>query len=425
MYIPFSEKQNTVQESRREAPLVIPTESSSNPKKGAALKGASSEESSLSFRKCAESKGASEAGALARPSKWVMLRRVRKALMGSTTPKGGEWRVLSCHHAVLGDNVAVYRSVTNRGSGSLRGLMVCGSVWNCPVCNSRITEQRKVEINKAHEAHVVAGGECQMVTLTNPHTRMDKLSDTVRLQGLALEKLRSGGAYKKLRESYGCVGTIRTLEATWGEANGWHPHVHDLWFTDKLSEERKYQLRVDVYTLWSKACVKVGLPCPSFEHGVDVRTAFSPAEYFLKFDRPHKWSAGSELTKANSKTGTPGRYTPYDLLNIGRDDLFREFCTVFFGKAQLYWSTGLKKRFGIEEVSNEQAAEQEDIHNENTGELVAYISKPLWKLIRSHKEELREAIIQSAVSSGLEGLLLLLPVFGLPVSLRGQTLHPS
>ena len=41
----------------------------------------------------------------------------------------------------------------------------------------------------------------------------------------AAKKMREHRDYKHLRELFDVVGSIRALEVTHGNANGWHPHL--------------------------------------------------------------------------------------------------------------------------------------------------------------------------------------------------------
>jgi hypothetical protein len=57
------------------------------------------------------------------------------------------------------------------------GLMICGSVWICPVCASKISERRRAELKRASTAYRESGGNLTMLTLTFSHSRSDRLAD--------------------------------------------------------------------------------------------------------------------------------------------------------------------------------------------------------------------------------------------------------
>jgi hypothetical protein len=67
------------------------------------------------------------------------------------------------------------------------------------------------------------------------------------------------------------------------------------------------------------------------------------------------------MTKGHTKRAIHGE-TPFDFLRAFLADkadkvaaaLFREFALTFKGKRQLFWSPGLKARFSVEDVTDEQ-----------------------------------------------------------------------
>ena len=78
-----------------------------------------------------------------------------------------------------------------------------------------------------------------------------------------------------------------------------------------------------------------------------------------------KWGAAEELALSGRKSGRAGR-SPFQLLADYSDAgdkragaLFAEYAAAFKGRRQLVWSPGLKKRAGIDEVSDEAAAEMQ------------------------------------------------------------------
>ena len=243
------------------------------------------------------------------------------------------------------------------GKAHYSGLQSCGSVWTCPVCSSKISERRRLEVSKGiSQAHRM-GWESLLVTLTFPHSRTDNLKELLRKQSLASRLFKERAAYKRMRKEYGIKGTIRALETTHSDVNGWHPHLHELWFIERgLSI---YKLRKQLYEAWSKACIDAGLECPSIANGVDVRGGDFAADYVSK------WGMDYEIAKAHVKKGKKGASrSPFQLLvdyeqgDMQAGALFREYAEAFKGKRQLVWSKGLKKLFGIEQKSDKEVLEE-------------------------------------------------------------------
>jgi hypothetical protein len=180
----------------------------------------------------------------------------------------------------------------------------------------------------------------------------------IKAESKAIQWMTGHRAYKRLHEELCLVGTIRAREITYGEIHAWHPHIHDLWLINAdITPELIADIEERVWQLWQKACAKFDLPAPNREHGVNVSIAFSPADYLSKFGRDTKWGTARELTKANSKSGAEGRYTPFDLLRgdvpidkAKAESLWREYADATYGATQISWSRGLKGAMGIGQV---------------------------------------------------------------------------
>ena len=267
-------------------------------------------------------------------------------------------RVCKCGKVPTSSNVKVLKHL-DTGKAHYSGLQTCGSVWSCPVCSSKISERRRLEISTAVEKWTKQGGEVLLVTLTFPHSRDDNLKDLLLKQSEASKKFKGRYAYSKhLRSFYGIKGTIRSLETTYSEANGWHPHLHELWFVNRgfsIVELRNY-----VYDAWSRACKDSGLDLPSIANGVDIRSGDFAANYVAK------WGLDYEIAKSHIKKGkgkkskTPFQFLDeYDNGDMQAGALFREYAEAFKGKRQLFWSRGLKEFFDIEAKSDKEVLEEQ------------------------------------------------------------------
>lgn len=247
------------------------------------------------------------------------------------------------------------------------GLQTCGSVWACPVCAAKIAERRRSEIVMAMEQHRATGGAVQLLTLTTPHTRHDKLSELLEMQSKALQGFLRDKSVKKVFSEMGYIGQIRAWEGTHGRKganNGWHPHFHFLQFVKFAGHPASLDdWKMRLYVRWSVYCQKAGLGTPSFSHGIDLQDGSFADRYVSK------WGLEDEMTKAHIKRAKEGGETPFDLLRACLADpedhqaayLFREFVTCFKGKRQLSWSNGLKARFYLDDKTDEElAAEKEE-----------------------------------------------------------------
>lgn len=298
-------------------------------------------------------KSAAASSAL-RAEKYALQSSARQLRRGFPVSRCLRWSIPKRH-------ISIYHS-PEFNKAHYSGLETCGSVWECPVCASKISERRGVEVHTAIALHRAAGGEVLLGTFTSPHYFGDALPPLLDGQLRAMRAMWSYRATKRYLESIGCIGTIRALEVTHG-VNGWHPHHHVLFFVRSGLDLDMVKLKL--YEFWSTACRLQGLPMPSFKHGVDVRNGDEAQKYVTK-GMQGKWGLEQEVTKGHIKKGRAESRTPFDLLRSYKAGdkqagaLFVEYAESFKGKRQLVWSPGLKGLFSIGEVSDLELADREE-----------------------------------------------------------------
>jgi hypothetical protein len=226
------------------------------------------------------------------------------------------------------------------------------------------------------------GGVVLAVALTFRHERGDDLADILSRFLAALRAMQSGAPWVRFRKDWGVNGVIRSIECTWGLANGYHPHVHFLFFIDRpqtlnrmtgeLIPVADWSPDVNgfhdaIYDRWQMVAERHGFTM-SDEYGVKVQTTASfdaavVAEYVAKHGyepERRRWSAAHEVTKGHVKRGKPGRLSPWDFLRrfVAAQTpeersvwaaRWREYLAAFRGMAQLRWSRKLRERLGLEE----------------------------------------------------------------------------
>lgn len=265
----------------------------------------------------------------------------------------------------------------------------CGSVWTCPTCSPKINMERQKDIQNSYNAFATQKVfDSMMVTLTIKHGFSDALKVTLSQMKEAFRLLQQTQTYKKIsgysstkqvnkiktkkivKSTLDFAGRICSTEITYG-ANGWHPHMHQLWFFDrKLSDQEIEQLRADLFKEWEKACLSVGLPAPleflkDRAIGVDVRRALSAAQYLAKFGSERHWGPEKEMASSHSKKAKFSGRTPFQILfdSLNGDekssDLFLDYSYATLGKHQLEFSSGLKKR--LEKLGVDLDRTDEDI----------------------------------------------------------------
>lgn len=288
------------------------------------------------------------------------------------------------------------------------GLMVCGSVWACPVCASKISERRRQELKVAFKTHLDAGGFCTMVTLTFSHSARDKLTDMLVGLGKAMQIFSRGKRHDNFRKEIGLIGKIRAFEITYG-GNGWHPHIHLLLMHEKEIDPWEFpEFEDKLYSMWSGACAKSGLET-SREHGLKMHDAAEASTYIGKWgdimDKP--WGTDSEMTKSNIKKGREGNITPFDMLRVIVNDgdleyesKFREYVLATKGKQQLVWSPGLKNKYCIDEKTDEEVS----LEKIEEADLLGRLSWQEWKFIL-HKN-LRYELLKEIEIHGYERAII-------------------
>jgi len=324
-------------------------------------------------------------------------------------------------------------------------LTVCGSVWTCPVCASKISEHRRNELSLIFNEHLGIeydeNGEngkrvrnldngVFFLTLTVPHNKYTDLSLLMAQIRDANKFMTQHRQYKKLMKEIGCIGQVKALEVTYSDKNGWHPHYHILIFVDKHEEifsgnsdkngKQKHSaygkhIKDAICDLWDRACIEADFAKRIDKKAQDLRDGSYAKEYISKFGIEH------ELTKWHLKQGNKS-LTPFQMLDVyltSEDDeevrkvagLFNEYAKCFKGYHQLRWTPGLKARFQIEDSSDEEIAETID----ETDPLIAHVTLSQWKIVLKsiHKHgfikykkdvDARSELLWRALSGGQESV---------------------
>src|SRR5260370_4419014 len=118
-----------------------------------------------------------------RSVKWQM-QRTAEALLPNE-------RVAFCMRRLQASTVDVLYS-PSRQSAHYRGLMVCGSIWVCPLCAAKISERRRMELEQAIGRCTANGGAVYLVTYTLSHQRYDTLSTLLQAFLGAKRRIRQG-----------------------------------------------------------------------------------------------------------------------------------------------------------------------------------------------------------------------------------------
>jgi hypothetical protein len=268
-------------------------------------------------------------------------------------------------------------------------LMVCGSVWFCPVCASKITERRRAELEQGNRNWK---GSIFLTSFTQQHSRQDDFGELTNDLIEGLRSLRSGRWYQTFEKKYGIVGDVNSLDATVSQAAGWHPHKHFLFYStlpaDQLDREA---IETELST--------------RFIHIMEKRGRYVSAVYGVKVETPcdsqdekdqalklyvAKWGLEAEIAKGPVKNGRVENgvqhYSPFQLLELaGMGDKqaaawFIEYAKVMKGRKQLVWSRGLRELLGLNRVekSDEELAQEAQSEGDV---LLAQLNLTQWRVV--------------------------------------------
>jgi hypothetical protein len=272
-------------------------------------------------------------------------------------------------------------------------------VWCCPVCAAKVSEKRRVELEAGITGHRANGGVVLLVSFTVAHGIGDDLPLLLQRFTAAERSMKRSGGYGRLKGRVGLVGTVRALEVTYGQAHGFHPHVHALYFVAADTDVTTFT--AELFRLWQHAAEGQGLTMNG--RGLDVRATVGAVGAYVA-----KWGVAAELTNASAKGGRVGRFSPWELLahfaatgETWARDRFRDYAGAFKGRHQLTYSPGLKAVLGLDSEAEKTDAELAAAI-EHGAVWVGELSPEAWALIVRH--EARAMVLNAVVAGGWQAV---------------------
>lgn len=345
---------------------------------------------------------------------------------GEKRPVKKPYRVKSCLFAVrsVADGVKVRK--TDKGA-AFSGLQVCGSVWHCPVCAARITNQRRKEIFEVIVAARLQGYKPILVTLTARHRLYNRLEDQLEAMLEAHRSLWRGMPAERLKERFSILGVIRNLEVTFGRRNGAHPHMHLLVFVPQ--DVQLSAFAEAMRPMWERAARKHGLTMNG--RGFDATDASSKVAWYLAkyeydpspetlkaWDDGRYWNEADELARWHTKRGKRGadvqvwglddHFSPWQLLeyfeatgDVEAGKLFQRYMRVFHGKQQIHGLGPLRRKLGLAEMLTDQEAAEQD-EEEATALLEVLLTTQQWLRVRDR--DARTQLLEIVEQKDSEGI---------------------
>jgi len=280
------------------------------------------------------------------------------------------------------------------GRASYAGLETCGSVWSCPVCQSRIAAERSNQISAALRHHLAqpGGTSAAMLTLTMRHNDRQSLAELWDHLSDAWRASVRGKEWDRDRDRWGVLGSTRIVEVTHGE-NGWHLHIHALLFFSATPEAAELQaLGERVFGRWATRLTNRGMAAPIMTSGgLDVRPIYAAKDaalYLAKVDGTSGVAPdAAALEMAHSQTKTLGGRSQWQLLGAARAGdaealkLWHEWEKASKGRRFLIWSQGKGKAWRAILNARGLVRSDEEIAADDSPEalIVGFIPRTSWR----------------------------------------------
>lgn len=326
----------------------------------------------------------------------------------------------------------------HRGEHGARysGVQTCASIWSCPTCSPVIRSRRSAEVQQAAGWHVAENqGYFLFATFTLRHKKKDPLERSMTALTGAFTRVIRGAPWKRFAKRHGILHMIKSVEVTFSYDNGWHAHLHVLFFTEAVQNGHLLEeARAWLTDRWIQMVMREAPEMkPSRLYGVDLRMVQDGsvvAEYITKLQehdeardtlRQRRGKIGLEMTRIDLKRGHKASLVPFDLLDLdGLNDKEREkarvrwleYVEVTRGRRATTWSRGLKEAAGIDELSDEELvdAEQAEVEEDRA---VVMITARNWRYIMNRPDvvaRLLELVEEGRIGEISEYIPVLTPV---------------
>ena len=312
-------------------------------------------------------------------------------------------RVAMCMHRIApgkqAAQVLFYPSTKSAGFGN---LLTCGSVWVCPVCSAKITQRRRDELAPALDNWQASGGGLLMAAFTLRHSRSDKLANIRGILAEVLRELSHHRSFIALKKSYQVIGYISASEITWSEDNGWHPHRHYCFITERQLTDEEIQAFERLLT-----AVYIAILAKHGRDGLDGVAVKLQAAAGGAADYLAKWGIAEELARQPIKKARSGGFSPFQLLEDSASGsataarsahLFLEYAQAMKRSHQLQYSRGVRELLGL---SNQAASDGELAAEEQPEAVVlASVDRDTWRMVLSQHKRI-ELLQEAAGGSSL------------------------
>ena len=280
-----------------------------------------------------------------------LLQDIAQKIIAEIFPKLKKSNYCKCHKVTRSAVIDLKRNPETLRA-YYNGICTCATPLLCPVCSPRIMGYRAAEIRKAVHLWLAEdeNNTCYLITLTLRHSLKDNLVYLLEIFAKARKYFWGHRTVKKLFKQSDRAGRITATEINFSITNGWHPHQHILLFS------KKTDFNIETLSnIWLDALASVGVSGIG-NIAFKMFEARSADQYLTKIS--------SEMVLGSLKEGrSKGHFSPFQLIaeaasgSAWAKERFVELFQVSRKIHPLVWSKGLKARFGIGEVSDQEISD--------------------------------------------------------------------
>ena len=319
-----------------------------------------------------------------------------------------------CGMTAAVDEVTVNRAASGVSFG---GLLTCGS-RTCPNCGPRIAAQTRADIERALDNWLTTPTRrVWFGTFTIRHQIGQSFAELADAVSACWGAATGGRGWMRDRELHGIAHTLRIFEQKFSTRNGWHIHVHVLFFIEDayLDTTDHSPLLGTMFKRWASKAQALGFGVPLIRaqdlHHVERGEAIDRVARYFSKETTDAGSIAAEMSNAAGKQGitslTPGQVLAWAMLGEeyvsqlwgaaserqrGRGIagmeyarlIYREFELGMKGRRSIAWSRGMREALGLdaEPTDRELAERQEAVEAAESAILVAMTGAEWRKLNR-------------------------------------------
>jgi hypothetical protein len=136
---------------------------------------------------------------------------------------------------------------------------VCKSKTTCYRCANYAALENSSRLLAVMNSWKKSRGEMSFVTLTVPHSKTETLATVFDRVYLCRKALFKDNKFGRVRRATTCAGQVTSLEVTWSDDGGWHPHLHlILFFEEGTDAKTKETLHEYIRNKWVRELKSLG-----------------------------------------------------------------------------------------------------------------------------------------------------------------------